>query len=493
MFCFNCGCALTDKNFCPNCGVQVGTYKKIIHTSNRLYNDGLSKAQVRDLSGAVVSLKESLWCNKYNTDARNLLGLVYYEMGESVAALSEWVISSNYQPDDNRANVLMNQLQSGSQIQVMNKVIQKYNTALGYACNGNIDVAIIQLKSVLKTNPRYIRACQLLALLYIEDGKLEQARKLLVRCQSLDQNNLTTLRYMQEVTKRIDGAAENEGSPKKVTDLGGGVVSYKDGNEVIIQPEKTKNPGVDGSRFAGVINLIVGLVVGAALVGFLVLPARVQATRQQGADEVKVISEQLDARNASIADLNTQITSLDAEIEELQAKLTEYESTPDSMTGTDTLMSAANEYLSDGTGLQSAAEQFVLITDEDAENGSESFKKLYETLGNKLGDTLRQTCYDTGIEAYHMDPPDLETAITCLEKALSYSDSDTDGMATILYALADCYYQQYENAAEDEKASYSANLTRASELLNRLCSEYPASDLEPDAEELLEEMGTPVG
>ena len=35
--------------------------------------------------------------------ARNLLGLVYYEIGEVVQALSEWVISANYQPEDNIA------------------------------------------------------------------------------------------------------------------------------------------------------------------------------------------------------------------------------------------------------------------------------------------------------------------------------------------------------------------------------------------------------
>lgn len=32
-----------------------------------------------------------------NTNARNLLGLVYFEMGESVKALSEWVISKSLQ------------------------------------------------------------------------------------------------------------------------------------------------------------------------------------------------------------------------------------------------------------------------------------------------------------------------------------------------------------------------------------------------------------
>ena len=39
------------------------------------YNDGLRKAKIRDLTGAENSLKKSIQFDKYNKDARNLLGL----------------------------------------------------------------------------------------------------------------------------------------------------------------------------------------------------------------------------------------------------------------------------------------------------------------------------------------------------------------------------------------------------------------------------------
>ncbi len=42
--------------------------------------------------------------NKYNINARNLLGLVYCEMGEVVEALSQWVVSKNFAPEDNVAD-----------------------------------------------------------------------------------------------------------------------------------------------------------------------------------------------------------------------------------------------------------------------------------------------------------------------------------------------------------------------------------------------------
>ena len=80
MFCYNCGCRLSGHDFCTSCGADVALYKKVIHVSNMYYNEGLEKASVRDLSGAVASLRRSLMFDKSNIKARNLLGLVYFEM-----------------------------------------------------------------------------------------------------------------------------------------------------------------------------------------------------------------------------------------------------------------------------------------------------------------------------------------------------------------------------------------------------------------------------
>ncbi len=95
MNCMNCGAFLVDKDldYCPKCGCNVLIQKKVDYLSRQYYNLGLEKASVRDLSGAIDCLKQSLIYNKHNIQARNLLGLVYFETGEVVAALSEWVIS----------------------------------------------------------------------------------------------------------------------------------------------------------------------------------------------------------------------------------------------------------------------------------------------------------------------------------------------------------------------------------------------------------------
>ena len=172
MECFNCGANLSNSPFCNACGVDVSKYKKIMYTANRFYNDGLMKANVRDLSGAVVSLRQCLKFNKNHIDARNLLGLIYFETGEAVAGLSEWVISKNIRAQKNIADDYINMIQQNQgRLETINTTVNKFNNALGLCLQDSPDLAVIQLKKVLSLNPKYVKAHQLLALLYIEKGE----------------------------------------------------------------------------------------------------------------------------------------------------------------------------------------------------------------------------------------------------------------------------------------------------------------------------------
>ena len=158
MRCYRCGSVLSDSNLCNGCGADVKIYKRIIKLSNTYYNMGLEKARIRDLSGAADILRRSVRMDKKNIQARNLLGLVYYEMGEVVEALSQWVISKNIQPEKNIADDYIREVQSNpTKLESMNTTIKKYNTALSYAKEDSDDLAIIQLKKVVSLNPRLVR------------------------------------------------------------------------------------------------------------------------------------------------------------------------------------------------------------------------------------------------------------------------------------------------------------------------------------------------
>lgn len=53
MNCMNCGAVLNKSSYCPSCGFNVEVQKKIWQLSNLYYNQGLEKAEIRDLSGAI--------------------------------------------------------------------------------------------------------------------------------------------------------------------------------------------------------------------------------------------------------------------------------------------------------------------------------------------------------------------------------------------------------------------------------------------------------
>ena len=140
--------------------------KKIMYQSNYWYNDGLMKAQERDMSGAIIALRQSLQYNRENIAARNLLGLVYYGIGEVAEALVEWIISKNLKPRDNIADSYIRNVQdSANELESINQAIKKYNQCLGYCKQNGEDLATIQLKQVIAAHPTFLKAYQLLALI----------------------------------------------------------------------------------------------------------------------------------------------------------------------------------------------------------------------------------------------------------------------------------------------------------------------------------------
>lgn len=133
MRCFKCDTAFDVGVKCPSCGSDMSILKWVKTISDKYYNSGLDKAKVRDLTGAVESLKLSIAVDKNNVQARNLLGLVYCEMGDIVEALTQWVVSKNIQPTANIAEVYIKQVQSNqNKFEVVTSTIKKYNLSLRY-------------------------------------------------------------------------------------------------------------------------------------------------------------------------------------------------------------------------------------------------------------------------------------------------------------------------------------------------------------------------
>ena len=267
MNCMNCGAFLVDKDldYCPKCGCNVLIQKKVDYLSRKCYNEGLEKASVRDLSGAISCLKQSLMYNKHNIQARNLLGLVYFETGEVVAALSEWVISKNLQPSRNLASEYINKLQANSnKLEAINETIRKYNDALNLCREGHEDMAAIRLKKILTQNPKLIKGYHLLALVQIKEGEYNKARRTLRKAAKIDKTNTTTLRFLSEideqtgVSTRLD--RQNKRSKKQV--------DSSESDMVIRTPQYKEK-----SRVSLFFTLIAGFAAGLLAFYLLAVPA----------------------------------------------------------------------------------------------------------------------------------------------------------------------------------------------------------------------------
>lgn len=430
MICYNCGARLSEHDFCTGCGADVAVYKKIMHISNRFYNDGREKAEVRDLTGAITSLRQSLKLNKNHIEARNLLGLVYFEMGEVVAALSEWVISKNLRPKKNIADDYIDMIQSNqARLDSINQTIKKYNQALLYCKQESMDLAIIQLKKVLSLNPKFVRAHQLLALLYINSEEWEKARKELGKCMKIDTNNTTTMRYLKEVEHMLVPEEGAKAAVKRKAPAKDAVI-YQSGNETIIQPVNVK----ETRGVSSLLNIGIGIAIGVAIACFLILPARIQSARATINDELRVVSEQSDAKTATIDAMELQINELTAANAGLQQELEGYLGTDGAIQATDKLLLAANAYLEDSGNTTVIAEHLDEIDVEAlGESASESFTALYGTLTAAVGPELARAYYDEGYADYRQE--DFANAIPKLERAYQYDPANGDA----LFYLANSY------------------------------------------------------
>ena len=286
--------------------------QKIQYAANSFYNRGLELARERDLSGAAECLKRALQFNKYHTDARNLLGLIFYEMGETSDALVQWVISVHLQPDGNRADRYLDKVQrKPGQLEHASNLIRKYNQALIHAQNGSDDLAVLQLKRIVEEKPNFVKAHLLLALLYIGHEDYTKAGKSLYKVLQIDKNNRRAERYM-EFVKSKTGKADVEKRKLK------NAFNHREmeDNDVILPPTYKENTG-----WQSIINIGIGLALGVIVVLFMILPARDRSLNYQHNQEMRIYADKLNLANQEADKLRKEAQQLETEKEKAETDL----------------------------------------------------------------------------------------------------------------------------------------------------------------------------
>lgn len=443
MECYKCGSELSSLDICSNCGAQVGVYKKIITMSNTFYNMGLQKARVRDLSGAEELLKQSLALYKKNIQARNLLGLVYYEMGEVVIALREWVLSKNFESENNIADYFIKKVQSNqNKLQILNQSVRKYNICLRHATEDKKDVAIIQLKKVINTNEKFVKAYQLLGLLYIHEQEYEKAKRVLKKSLTIDRGSTLSTRYLNEINevtgvteKELKKEQEKEKKKKKKEP------ESLSGNDVIIPKSTYKEINYGFFTF---IYVVIGMVIGAAMVFFLVTPARVKDAKTEGSKDVQSYMDEISKSNITISDLEAQIEALNTEKQSLSEQLAQEQGKVDNSSIYNELLEAVTLFVNND--VNGCANRLTTIT--LPEGADEHAVNLYNALTARTYPEAATAHINQGSQLANRSQ--WQEALTELLLGEKMKPDDIG----CLYNIGKCYYNLNGQAIDENARRY---------------------------------------
>ncbi len=443
MICYKCGSVLGSGRLCLRCGADVSVYKKIVRLSNGYYNAGLEKARVRDLTGAAEALNRSLQFDKKNTQARNLLGLVYYEMGEIVEALSQWVISKNLQPKNNPADGYLERVQGEkADLERMNQAVKKFNQALDNARHDSEDLAVIQLRGVIGQHPRYLKAYQLLSLLYIHQGEYSKANRLLKRALQIDKGNTYCQKYQREIRGKLS-------KPKKQVSYQEQQMAQQAAEDVIV-PTYRERPRV--------LQLLLGLITGVVVCGcayiFLIAPTQARETSNRWNQTAITYNEQIEERDSEISTLNSTVSQLQSEMETMQNQMDQFTGDNGTITNYDRLLEAVNYYQnSDWANLVTS---FAAIQRDQVD--SAAFGTVYNFLQDFINSGgIVDRVFESGMELYNNYQ--YSEARTVFESCL---ELDPQYDAAIFY-IGMCY----EIAGDD---------TTAATYFQRIVNEFPQSE-----------------
>lgn len=435
MNCMNCGAFLADKDldYCPHCGCNVLIQKKVEYLSKLYYNQGLEKASIRDLSGAVNCLKQSLTFNKRNIKARNLLGLVYFEMGEVVAALSEWVISKNLQPTRNIANEYINRLQANSnKLDAINETIRKYNNALALCREGHEDMAAIQLRKILNQNTKLIKGYHLLALIYMKNHDWGKARRTLKKAARIDKTNTTTLRFLREVDERTGVTTRLEKQKKGLFGAKGKTEGSDEiSRSTVVQPAVYR----ENSRISLFVTLMAGVAAGAAAFWFLAVPAIKQGIYREANQQIVKYSESLVSQGAELSKAQGEAKESGDVAEEITQQL--------------------DAEQKKSTSYQALLNAYASYTQNEYDAAALEIQKVYEDqLGDDVMGIYNTICSATGVSGITEDSKSEGSEDSSDSESNDGTDNTTEGSETD----SSGYDSSYNDASGDsgyDESGYS--------------------------------------
>ena len=446
MKCPNCGLPFSEGFLCPACGVDVFVFRRTRQASARLYNQALEMAAENDLSGAAEHLEQSLLFDKKNIQARNLLGLVYCEMGRIGDALKHWIISTSIQPCDNLAGGYMEYLQRHARdMDKCNDAVRMYNQAIAYLKQGSDDLAIIQLKKAIDNNPNFLDAYNLMTLCCIEDRNPKRAIHFNDIVLKKDIRNPIAMHY----ARKLGNLSASAGSAKQKKTAKNSDIKRTDSNPPLPPYKRTEQRNSVIQR--DLLAFLAGIAAAAVVIFVLIVPA---------------LNE---TRDAALAQLQTQVESyagktnmspeevlaMSTELEKLKEENKQLRSEENKQANLELLQTAVSQ-MTDGDFEACVTTLSSIDTVGFSEEDIAKYNSVKTTACPKAADSY----YTKGKSAFLSN--NFAEAKTELETALLYTESEN--------FVDDIYYYLAKIAEKDSQP------LNAKEYYNKILKEYPDSN-----------------
>lgn len=463
MKCPNCKTSNNKGHICKNCGINITAFLKSIRVSNLLYNKGLARANQGELSHAIQVLQQSIKFNKNNYVARNLLGLVYYEVGQIGDALKQWILSSNMVKANNLAMIYMQRIQNNPEdLYGKNDAIIIYNQALSYVSQKNDDMAIIQLKKALEINPNLVKAINLLTFCYLIQNNKDSALELIKKTLLLDKTNKFAINYHITITGKPPKRPDN---PQKTS------ISKPISPPSIYNSVDEKRSGFGFISLYHILSFLIGGVVVFGMLFFFVMPGWVGDMEQQ----ISTLNQDLETirynYNTHQEQSSNQIVALQLENEALQLSLDELQ----------TSLLAINQEQSIAQAQQLVATNQLVDAAEILYNINmdiivPEYVSAIEVLKETAFGGAAFSLYNEGLSLYNQG--NFEIAIGFFERSLRFAELSVGSS----YFMDDAIY--FLGRIAQHQGNYDWAIT----LFNEIINDYPNSNVFNSATARLSEV-----
>lgn len=370
---------------CDSCGENIRWVEKVYEKSELYYIKAYECAESRYLSEAVEYLEKAIYFNKYNIQAKNLLGLIYLEMGEVASALKLWILSDALCKEDNVAVEYMEKLQKEpKRLEAYKDSLMLYNRALRYVHKKDDDVAVIRLKKAINLNPSFLEARNLLAFCYLLQKQENKALAQVLYVLKKDRSNKKALSYLREIESK-NVVIEDEESRK--------TISAPHINDIDIStdvvPQKFINRGGLLSRYA--MYFVFGAVCMFGIGIGLIVPSKTASLEKKVYDMTSENTSLKVEFDTFVEEATQKALALESNNQKL-AEENELLKQQHNKVSQENKLAKAKAYKEESKWIESAEILNNIAVQDLSEENQKVYQSLKETVYPKAGDRL----YDLG-------------------------------------------------------------------------------------------------